>query len=517
MANNSNRLLELEIPAIDDSILAVELDGEDYISYPFNFNVLALSDNHDLLNKELIGKSATITIGNHNKNPQYYNGLIYSITGKEIHNDGLRTYQIIISSWLRFLDLTKDNRIYAVQKPQTIPQIVQHVFKYYNCTDYDISNLKQQYEPLNYCVQYQESAFNFVSRLLEQAGIYYYFAHTQNKHTLILADSGWFNANPQDTQHIFEWQSIHQLMPNATTTLLKSENITAKSTYHQYHAGTVLKIKDNYYIYSIKHQSQDYSHRIGYGNKDHAQEYQNSFHAYPSKQRFVPLARHKKPIIEDIRTATVTGPKGKEIYTDKYGRIKVQFHWDRYGNHDENSSCWIRLKQLWAGDKYGSSFIPRIGQEVLVSHEHGNPDLPIVTGIVPNNDNMMPFTPEQTPTQSGFRSVRGNELRFEDQAGQEEIYIKAQKDLNIKIDGSSKQTIGQDSNLNILQGDYLNTVNGNLTIESAQKIALACGTSEIIITDPDITIQADQINLQQGSVNIPENPGTSMQDVVAKL
>ena len=582
MADSANRMLELKIPALDDSILAVELDGEDYISYPFGFTVLALSDNHDLLNKYLIGKPATITIGNHSQNPQYYNGLISSITAKKIHSDGLRTYQIIIKPWLEFLDLTQDNRIYAAQKPQTIPEIVTQVFKNYNYTDYDISKLKQKYKPLNYCVQYQESALNFVSRLLEQAGIYYYFTHTQNKHTLMLADSGWFVGNAEEAHytdetheqpHIFKWESSYQLVPNARTTqsydfqkpsnlnkaqlknsnnklpsqkleqfhygdtgrdadaqkleksekfimqhnLLRSENITAESTYHQYHAGTVLKIKDNYYIYGIRHKVKDHSHRIGHGNKDNAQEYQNSFRAYPSKQPFVPHARHKKPAIEDIQTATVVGPKGKDIYTDKYGRIKIQFHWDRYGNQDENSSCWIRLKQLWSGDKYGSSFIPRINQEVLVSHEHGDPDLPLVTSIVPNNNNMLPFTPDQTPTQSGFRSVKGNELRFEDKTGQEEIYIKAPKDLNTKIDGSSQQTIGEDSNLNILQGDYLNTINGNLTIESAQKIALACGTSEIIITDPDITVQADKINLQQGKINIPENPGTTMQDLIAKL
>jgi type VI secretion system secreted protein VgrG len=493
-------MLKLEIPILAEPIFAVELEGEDYICYPFYFNVLALSRQHDLLTKNLIGKSAVITIGGHTPNPQYYNGLIYSITAKEINFDGLRAYQFIISPWLRFLDLTKDNRIYATHKPQTIPQIIEQVFKHYNCTDYDISNLKHEYKTLNYCVQYQESSFNFVSRLLEKAGVYYYFTHTQHKHTLVLADSGQFNSEAEEAHCIDEWKHIYQLQRNF---------IIVNSSSHQYHIGTVLKIHNNetysepghYYIYGIKHKAKDYSNRIEPGNKNHAQEYRNIFYSYSNNQLFVPQARYKnqfmreikKPIIKGIETATVVGPKGKEIYPDKYGRIKIQFHWDRYGAYDENSSCWIRLKQLWTGDKYGTSFIPRIGQEVLVSHEYGDPDLPLVIGIVPNSSNMMPFAPEQNPAQSGFRSVSGNEIRFADKQGQEEIFIKAQKDFNIKIGGNSSQTIGENSNLNILDGDYLNTVDCSLTIESAERIAIACGSSEIIVTDTDITIQADQI------------------------
>ncbi len=155
--------------------------------------------------------------------------------------------------------------------------------------------------------------------------------------------------------------------------------------------------------------------------------YTCSFTAIPSKQPFRPARITPKPVVQGPQTAIVVGPSGSEIYTDKYSRVKVHFHWDRYGKYDEKASCWIRVAQLWAGAKWGAIHIPRIGQEVIVDFLEGDPDQPIITGRVYNNDNMPPYDLPDNATQSGIksRSSKGgsptniNELRFEDKKGEE--------------------------------------------------------------------------------------------------
>ena len=624
------RLLDLKIPCLGaDKILATKLDGEDYLSYPFCFEITFLSDNLSLTGKDVITKPVSITIGDHSDNPQKYNGLIYALSGGKINTDGFKSYKIIVTPWLRFLDAIEDSQIYCVKAPKSIPEIVTQIFKKYNYLDYDVSKLKQKYPKLNYCVQYKESMFNFVTRLLETVGIYYYFTHNGNKHTMVLEDNGNFvnDAKPvkynqagMDQAHIYKWSKVVRVIPgnikitsydfrdpknlliatceNKTlpaecsklqthqhgntrpeitqqeldtqarnwvqTNITKSKKIKAQSNYHQFCAGTVFNISEHaikseigkYYIYAIRHQVKDKTGLMSHEQQENAQEYSNQFRAYLSQNRFTPLARYNELAVDDFKleepltpkkhalmqmlkiikpnidyphSAVVTGPKGKEIYTDKYGRVKVKFHWDRHSDQDENSSCWIRVAQLFAGDGYGSSFIPRIGEEVIVKYEHGNPDKPIITGVMPNAKTKMPYDPEENPLQTGIRSHSfgsddpedGNEIRFEDKPGSEEIHIKAQKDLTVQVDGNSEQNFGEDVFLTINEGDYNMTVGDILEVKAKDRIAMSCGTSEIIITDTDIIIQADSIDLKQGEINIPvasNLTGTALlQETAAKL
>jgi type VI secretion system secreted protein VgrG len=179
-------------------------------------------------------------------------------------------------------------------------------------------------------------------------------------------------------------------------------------------------------------------------------------------------------MVQGPQTAIVVGPSGDEIYTDKYGRVKVSFHWDRYSKSDENSSCWVRVAQVWAGTKWGGIQIPRIGQEVIVEFLEGDPDQPIITGRVYNNDNMPPYDLPAEATQSGIksRSTKGgnadnfNEIRFEDKKGEELVYFHAEKDQGIIVENDRAEFVGRDRSLEVGR-DKSEKIDRNKTIQVA--------------------------------------------------
>jgi len=194
--------------------------------------------------------------------------------------------------------------------------------------------------------------------------------------------------------------------------------------------------------------------------EDEAAQYTNFFKCIPAAAKFRPLRNTPKPLMQGCQTAFVTGPSGEEIYTDKYGRIKVQFHWDRLGKYNEKTSCWIRVAQDWAGKKWGAMFLPRIGQEVIVDFLEGDPDQPIITGRVYNAGSMPAYTLPDEKTKSYIKSNSSkggggfNELRFEDKAGSEQIFIHAEKDKDIRVKKVLKEWIGEDRHL-IIKHDQL--------------------------------------------------------------
>ena len=234
--------------------------------------------------------------------------------------------------------------------------------------------------------------------------------------------------------------------------------------------------------------------------------YQARVKAIDSSVQFRPARATRTPIIAGAQTATVVGPKGQEIATDEYGRIKVQFHWDRRGKRDENSSCFIRVAQNWAGPKWGSVFIPRIGQEVVVDFLEGDPDQPLVTGCVYNASNPVPYKLTDKQTQSGIKthSTKGggpddyNELRFEDKKGEEELHIQAQKDFTSKTKHDSTHEIKNKLSITVDDSTYDTLVKkGKMTTKvpmntfevDAMKIHLHVGKNEIIIDGMSITIE----------------------------
>lgn len=203
-----------------------------------------------------------------------------------------------------------------------------------------------------------------------------------------------------------------------------------------------------YIVISTAYRLWDDQYRSGQSRAETG--YEVSLSVMPIALPFRPAHRTPRPVMKGLQTAKVVGPAGAEIFSDKYARVKVQFHWDRLGKHDENTTCFIRVSQTWAGAGWGFIQIPRIGQEVIVDFLEGNPDCPIITGRVYNAEQMPPYGLPANVTQSGWKSNSSpggggwNELRFEDKAGSEEVYFQAQKDHNELIKHNESRTIGND-------------------------------------------------------------------------
>ncbi len=211
------------------------------------------------------------------------------------------------------------------------------------------------------------------------------------------------------------------------------------------------------------------THRASFGadyrsGKDPNVTYQNAFTCFPSALPFRPKRTTPKPVVQGSQTAVVVGPKGEEIFTDKYGRVKVQFHWDREGKNDEDSSCWLRVGQLAAGRRWGASYWPRIGQEVIVDFLEGDPDQPIIVGTVYNADQMPPYLGQGPDPKhkndnkvSGFKSntTKGgqgfNELRFDDTKDKQQVFVHAEKDADIRVKNDRRENVLHDRHLTVGQ------------------------------------------------------------------
>jgi type VI secretion system secreted protein VgrG len=457
-----------------------------------------------------------------------------------------------VHPWLWFLTRCADCRIFQQKK---VPDIIKEVFGDHGFTDYEES-LSGTYRTWDYCVQYRETDFNFVSRLMEQEGIYYYFKHEIDKHTLVLADSvgsheafagyeklPYFPPDEQalrERDHIYDWNISQEVQPGvyALTDFdftRPKANLEVKASIKREHARSSMEIYDypgeylqtgdgetyvrsrieelqaeheqvqgqgnarglsvgrlfeltdylredqnrEYLIVSATHQVESDAYSSGSGSGA-GEVYSCSFTAMPSKQPFRPARTTPKPMVQGLQTAIVVGPSGDEIYTDNYGRVKVSFHWDRYSKSDENSSCWVRVAQVWAGTKWGGIQIPRIGQEVIIEFLEGDPDHPMITGRVYNNDNMPPYDLPANATQSGIksRSSKGgsadnfNQLRFEDKKGAEEINLHGEKDWTITIKNDKNQSVGNNETLSVgnnrdksVGNDQSETIGVNKTIQ----------------------------------------------------
>lgn len=234
--------------------------------------------------------------------------------------------------------------------------------------------------------------------------------------------------------------------------------------------------------------------------------FHNEFACIPSSVVYRSMRIADKPTIAGAQTAIVTGPSGEEIYVDEFGRVKVQFHWDREGKNDEKSSCWLRVSQLWAGAGWGAMFIPRIGHEVIVEFLDGDPDRPIITGRVYHGTNLPPYKLPDEKTKSTIKSdsTKGgggsNELRFEDKKGSEEVYLHAQKDWTIAVGNDKNQDIGHDETLHV-GNDRSKNVDKNQTETIGENKTISVGKdhSESIGGGATITVGKSE------SVNITED------------
>lgn len=535
--NQDNRPIRLDTPAGRDVLLLESFSGTEYVSQPFEIEIQALTISTSFKPESLLGQPGCITIELPEGGKRYIHGRFRSMVLMEQSSDGLIRYRGILVPWLWFLSLTTDCRIF---QQKSVPEIIEQVFKDHGFTDFR-PQLRGSYPKREYCVQYRESCLNFVSRLMEQEGIFYFFEHTDSKHTLVFADSAsavqpcpsqdkvrcasaiatlWSGEREQDVitatacrrqvhttkvarrDYNFEIPTNNLkaelgdklpkggeaydypgLYPNLSEgdryVKIRLEEEEAKefeihcaSSCRSLIPGYRFKMEEHfndalndvYMILSVTHRAGTQDFRSGQGA---TYEYHNTFVAIPYSKPYRPPRRALKPVIHGEQTAVVVGKSGEEIWVDKYGRVKVQFHWDREGKKDENSSCWVRVSQGWAGMNWGAMMIPRIGQEVVVSFLEGDPDRPLITGRVYNADLMPPYKlpAEQTKSTLKSRSSKGgaasnfNEIRFEDKKGSEQIFIHAEKDLDVYVKNDRREYVGRHLHY-IVKGDKKEQVEG---------------------------------------------------------
>jgi type VI secretion system secreted protein VgrG len=452
---------------------------------------------------------------------RHFNGYVTRFAQAGMHGR-YHAYRATLRPWLWFLTRTADCRIF---QEKTVPEIVEEIFADHGTADFK-SELTGNYTKWEYCVQYRETDFNFVSRLMEQEGIYYYFTHDDGRHTMVLADSAsghspfpgyeqvpFFGpdkvARPEQ-DHIGEWYYSREIQPGVYTIndydferpsvgLVTKQKISRKhgeSDYEMfdYPGEYIQKADGDQFVqtrldelqsqYELANgtsncrgvatgclfkltgqerddQNREYlvlaaTHQLEFSEYEAMEasgaSYSCGFTVLNSKQQFRPQRLTPKPTVQGPQTAVVVGPDGDEIYTDKYGRVKVQFHWDRYGKKNENSSCWVRVSHPWAGKNWGFVAIPRIGQEVIVDFLEGDPDQPIITGRVYNAEQMPPYDLPANRTQSGIKtrsSLGGsaanfNEIRFEDKKGSEQLYIHAEKNQDNLVENDETTDVGHD-------------------------------------------------------------------------
>ena len=532
--------------ALGPDVLALRsFSLQEQLSRPFQIEAELSSENGEVDLDKVVGFNVTLRLQIGANIPRYFNGFVSRLV-QVANSGGHAHYRATIVPWLWFLTRTSDCRIWvAADEPsagKTVPEIIEAVFQLHGFHDYKLS-LTGTYPKREFCVQYRETDFNFVSRLMEQEGIYYYFEHENGKHTLVLADSiSAHNPYPGYAEVVFhelekgaaqreaitDWILQKEVQPVATAlndfdfkkpkTSLRSTSNTSRThgaaLFEIYdYPGEYLEAGEGDNLAQIRLEELQTQYEVLHGQttvrgmaaghtfklKLHPRAEQNreylitgvSLHADAGEfassgataagsgeffncsittiakdQQFRPPRLTPKPVVQGLQTAIVTGPKGEEIHTDKYGRVKVQFHWDRYGKADQDSSCWIRVSSQWAGKKWGAIYLPRIGQEVIVEYLEGDPDRPLITGRVYNGDAMPPYDLPAEKTKSTLKSNSSkggngfNEIRFEDKKGSEQIFIHGEKNQDIRIKNDCFEWIGNDRHL-VVKKDQLEHVENN--------------------------------------------------------
>lgn len=433
-------------------------------------------------------------------------------------------YQLVLRPWLWWLTLASNNRVF---QNKTAGDIVTAIFDAHGFSDYQLK-LTGSYEPREYCVQYGETDFAFVSRLLEEEGIFWFFTHEVGKHTLVLADSN--DAFPpipngptvpyrgqviggRELHGVRSGQLCRQAVAGGYTTtdyafttpgtqlFSKAEAVSGPRTMYEHPGGYSSKARGDglgkMRVDALRTQEvrfvgesdcrwlvpghwfrlsghDDETMNIDWvltrvthdASHDH---YRNQFEAIPRSASYRPPRETPKPRMHP-QVAKVVGKAGEEIFTDSYGRIKIQFPWDRDGQNDESSSCWVRVVLPWTGNGFGMQFIPRIGQEVIVTFIDGDPDRPLVTGCVYNGENALPYALPANQTQSGIKtrsSKQGtgfNELRFDDRKDSEEVFLQAQKDMKVNVLHDATANIGHDETLTVQNSRSRTVKEGDETV-----------------------------------------------------
>jgi type VI secretion system secreted protein VgrG len=514
-----NRHFNLTSP-LGESLRFQRLSGREAVSQLFEFELTLSSEQRGIAPLDALGHPFTVDFEVDGGGTRHLNGqcVAFRSAGRQGRK---HLYQASLRPWLWYASRRADYRIF---QQQSVPDIVKQVLGAYPFPVKWL--LAGSYPAKTYCVQYRETDANFVMRLLEHEGLWFWFEHSAGEHTLVICDHiGLAQPFPDydeiafhphdvtvpDYDHLNFWADAGQVtsgkyvardynfvMPNADLQTLEilpgahphgrydiydfpgsyqslgEGEPYAKRRMEELHADhlraqcegrarglapgclftltrhAVARYNREYLVLACDYQFSDNDYDGAGGSS--AVEVHIAADVHPSDQPYRPARKTPKPLTSGPDSAIVTGPAGQEIHTDAYGRVIVQFHWDRYGAKDENSSCWIRVSHPWAGSGFGGVHIPRIGQEVIVDYLNGDPDQPIIVGRVYNTQQPHPWGLPAAATQSGFltRSTLGgnyetaNALRFEDKRGEEQLWIHAEKNQDIEVENDETHWVGRD-------------------------------------------------------------------------
>ncbi|EKS6644446.1 type VI secretion system tip protein VgrG [Enterobacter hormaechei] len=503
-----------------EGLLFWKLSGREAMSESFALTLTLLGTDARIDRSKLLGQPVTVTIPTQNLlTPRYINGKVTRVAVSAVELTGTRyaVYQLTVEPDLWPMKRDRNLRIF---QGQTVPQIVKTLLGEHQVNVED--KLTGSYRVWDYCVQYQESSLDFISRLMELEGIAYYFSHEADKHTLVLTDaatqhqpfSGYevipYHQTPSggstDEEGISQWAledsvtpGIYSLddydfrKPNAwlfqaqqnpaspkpgsidvydwpgrfvetghaefyarirqERWQVEHQQIQATATAagiapgHTFTLTNAPFFSDNgeYLVTAAGYHFEENRYASGEGETIH----RTDFTVIPASVSYRPAQSTAWPRTYGPQTAKVVGPQGESIWTDKYGRVKVKFHWDRLAKGDDTSSCWVRVSSAWAGQGYGGVQIPRVGDEVVVDFINGDPDRPIITGRVYNEASMPPWALPAAATQMGFMSRtkdgsvdNANALRFEDKAGAEQVWIQAERNMDTSVKNDETHSVG---------------------------------------------------------------------------
>jgi type VI secretion system secreted protein VgrG len=573
IATQAFREIEVLSPLGSDVLLFHDLTVEEGLSCLPEMHLTVMSRNSALKPEALIGQPLTIRLDLPLDKKRYFHGLItrFQHVGTQ---SPYAVYTAMLQPWLWFLGLRTNCRVFQDKR---VPDLIKELFREHGFSDFK-DKLCESYPPRRYCVQYRESDLQFVKRLMEQEGIYFYFEYEQGAHHLVLVDgiSGHFVLpngyahlpyrslahRDHREEHIAHWQFTQRARSGRVTfktfdfkkpsanlevralrnaghahgklemydfagdyfdttngeRLARIRTAALQAEYEQCHGetnarglavGGLFTLEDHprpdqnreYLVVKATHRLHGDSY-LSHGGSGGVPVYRCHFHALDSKTAYRAPLNTPKPQMPGPETATVVGLQGQEIWTDAHGRIKVQFHWDREGQLNEHSSCWIRVSQPWAGKGWGTVAIPRVGQEVVVDFLQGDPDRPLVTGRVFNALQPPPYGLPQAAHMMGFRSnsTPGGdgycEMVIHDQKGAEKIILHSQKDMETTVQNNDTQTVKANRNITV-EGKHEEHVKGEITVTSTEQRIVLSAATELVLQ-----VGKSRIVLRDGTVDI---------------
>ena len=593
----TGRLLSLATPLGADILVPCAFHGREAMSELFEFTIdmVALESDIGTASGEgidpvrLLGQKITLSVHMTGGKPRHFNGIVARLTHGMPHGIGMRRYRatVVPEFWL-----TTKRRNFRVFQDKSARDIITEVLS--------DARLRASFSALggttvrSYCVQYDETDHNFISRLLEEEGLFYFFKHSASGHEMIIGDSpshyekagdetvslhtgGGFHGSALDswewdaglvsgtsTQTDYDFEVPDKALLTTEATALKPATQKDLESYHYpgryidkgvggkltaarigaeeathriihasgssagLFAGAKSKLDAHPYgtergsefvCIEIAHDAHDETHLAQMAG---APGYSNRFRALQATTLFHPPRRAARELVRGPLTAVVVGPRDEEVHCDKYGRIRIQFHWDRKGAKDGKTTCWVRVAQAMAGNGWGAQFIPRVGMEVVVQFLNGDPDRPLVTGAVYNGANMPPYALPDNKFQSGIKTRSApkggsgdfNELRFEDKKDEEEVYFHAQKDFNRVVENDDSLEVGNDQTIKVKQNRTKTIEEGNETnrIDKGDRsTTIAQGDDALTLSRGSRTVKLDGA----GNHSLKLNSGNALAELTS--